>query len=236
MFCVGSGSRRGFIFPIAIIYLSVFLYGARVYFLRMIPVFILGIFWVAYGKELTGSISYGVDVDDAINSDANAIGIVLKTLSDVAIPFVESLATFQHLDQFSYPRFGFDHALSVIRKIPDGMLGLDIDWPDRIIRNSTEIFLSRDEADVQPGLIGQSWLDFPVFGAVIWGLIIGLQVRILNSWAKKFKNSPQKFAVIVLLSLIISLTINSGSYDYVFSIDIMALALFMIFIFRSKFV
>ena len=223
------GSRRGLILPILIIYLCSVLWNRKLYMktaIFLVPFFIA---WISFGKEFTGSHAYNSQID-LQSSYSSYTTMLLRAFSDIGISLVESLAVFQNFSP-SLPRLGIDHLLSVLRRLPDGMLGLDIDWPQRIVRTTTEVFTHKDDADLPPGLIGQSWLDLPVLGSFFWGLFIGLQCRLLNSWARNFRPSPAKIALMVLLSFIIALPLNTGSYDFTFSIDIIVLALLMLIVF-----
>jgi hypothetical protein len=71
-------------------------------------------------------------------------------------------------------------------------------------------------------------------GAVLWGLFIGAQSRLLDCWASRFARTPSRVVFVVLLSLVIALPINSGSLDFSFSIDIIFLAILMMLFFRAR--
>jgi hypothetical protein len=138
----------------------------------------------------------------------------------------------QHFDVS--PRLGIDHLLSALRKIPDGMIGLNIDWPERIVRIATKTFATANDADIPPGLIGQSWLDLPIIGSLVWGLVIGFQSHFLDRWTARTANTPSKAIFTTLLTIVIALPINTGSYDFTFSVDIIFLVLLLTLFFRLK--
>lgn len=225
------GSRRGFIFPLSIIYFGSVLLHADLHFRKLFLIVPVVFLWVGFGKELTGSVAYDLNTVAVLDGYKSAGSMMLRALSDIGISQIESLAVLQYFDIF--PRFGLDHLLSVLRRIPDGMIGLDIDWPERIVRITTKAFASENDADIPPGLIGQSWLDFPVAGALLWGLIIGVQCRLLNCWMSRFAHTPAKVIFVVLLALVIALPINTGSYDFTFSVDIIFLVLLIAVFFRG---
>lgn len=225
------GSRRGLIFPVLIIYLCSVLLSQNLHFRKLAFFVPLIVLWVSFGKELTGSIAYDVETDAVLSKYESAGSALLRALSDIGISQIQSLAILQHFEVA--PRFGVDHLLSALRRIPDGMIGLDIDWPERVVRITTEAFASSADADIPPGLIGQSWLDFPVVGALMWGVFIGIQSWLLNRWASRVTHSPAKVVFVVLLSIVIALPINSGSLDFTFSVDIIVLVLLMAFFFRT---
>ena len=225
------GSRRGFIFPVVIIYLSFVLLRRNVYWQRMMLVIPVVVIWLGFGKEWLGSFAYDVDAGRLLGNYDSLGSMLLRSFSEIGISQIQSLAVFQHFEITA--RLGTDHLLSVLRRIPDGMIGLEIDWPERIVRKTTKVFTSSAEADIPPGLIGQSWLDFPVLGAFLWGVFIGLQALFVNRLSSRLIQSPSKISLIVLASVIIALPINTGSLDYTFTVDIMMLVLLLGVLFRS---
>ena len=223
-------SRRGLIFPVLILYLSSVLYKNNFHFRKIFFLMPVVIIWVAFGKEVTGGLANNVDAEIVLDGYQSTQSMILRATADIGISQVESWATFQFLEIF--PRFGLDHLLSILRRVPEGMIGLDIDWPERIVRISTEAFATPNDADIPPGLIGQSWLDFPILGSFFWGIMIGIQSRILNIWASRVAHSPTKIVFIVLLSLVIAMPLNTGSYDFIFSIDIIFLVVIVMIMFK----
>ncbi len=150
--------------------------------------------------------------------------------SDIRITITESLGTISMID--IPPRLGTDHALSVMQRFPEGILGLDIEWPTRIVRISTETFADEWTVDMPPGLLGQMWLDFRVFGPLIWGLAFGLQIGILQYGWQRMRPSRQSAAVFFMLTFVVALPLNSGSYDFTFSVDIIAAVIVLFFVVR----
>ena len=226
------GSRRSIIFAVLIIYFCTIIYGKKFKFSKIIwtiPPFIV---WIAFGKEILGSVVYSVDTDVVLNQYSSVPSLLLRAFCDIGITQLSSFAVMQHFDLNL--RFGVDHLLSVLRRFPEGMLGFEIEWPERIVRITTENFTSADDADIAPGLIGQSWFDFPVIGAFFWGALIGFQIRLLNRWSFKYTSTPEKNALITLLCVVIALPLNTGSFDFTFSIDIIILAVALMCIFRTE--
>lgn len=225
-------SRRGLLLPILIIYFCFTFHKNKLHVWKLLPFFALAVFWIAYGKELIGLSAYGTDAQKIFNSYSDRGSMLLRAFSEIGISQVQSFATLHFMPtEF---RFGIDHLLSVARRFPDGMLGLNINWPERIVRISTAAFLSPQAADVPPGLVGQAWLDLPVFGSLIWGFIIGIQLKFLSRWGRRYVNNEAKIVVMVLLSFIIALPVNTGSYDFTFSIDIILVVLIIILCFRAR--
>jgi hypothetical protein len=94
------GSRRGFIFPAVIIYLSFVLLRRDLYLRKMIFFIPAVIFWVGFGKELTGSIAYDVDYENLLDSYDSLGSMTLRALSDIGISQIQSLAVLQHFEVF----------------------------------------------------------------------------------------------------------------------------------------
>jgi hypothetical protein len=226
-----TGSRREIIFAFLIVYFSFILYGKRLKILRIVWFIPLFIIWIAFGKEFAWSNAYAARTDLVFSQYDSIDSLVLRAFCDIGITQISSFAVLQHFDITL--RLGVDHILSVLRRLPDGMLGLDIEWPKRIVRVTTENFTSRHDADIAPGLIGQSWFDFPVLGAFLWGALLGFQIRFLTRWSSRYNNTPEKNALIVLLCLIIAMPINTGSFDFTFSIDMIVLVFALAMIFRT---
>jgi hypothetical protein len=105
------------------------------------------------------------------------------------------------------------------------MLGWDFNFPERIVRISTEAFADPYAQDIPPGLFGQMWLDFRVLGPAVWGVMFGLQVALVQVLFEKTQKTLQSCAVFVLIIFVVALPIGTGSFDFTFSVDIIALAL-----------
>lgn len=98
---------------------------------------------------------------------------------------------------------------------------------ERITRITTALFTSPTDADIAPGLIGASWLDFPVIGAFLWGIGLALQCGIVEYCRSRVRPGPNSTAVVVLISTIIAMPINTGTYDFTISVDIVLLIIVM---------
>ena len=225
------GSRRSIIFAVLIIYFCTIIYGRKFNFSKIIWIIPPFIAWIAFGKEIIGSTVYSVETDAVLNQYSSVPSLLLRAFCDIGLTQVSSFAVMQHFDLNL--RFGVDHLLSVLRRFPEGMLGFEIEWPERIVRITTENFTSADDADIAPGLIGQSWFDFPVIGAFLWGALIGFQIRLLKRWSFKYTSTPEKNALITLSCVVIAMPLNTGSFDFTFSIDIIVLAFALMCIFRT---
>jgi hypothetical protein len=226
------GSRRGVMFPMILMYFCYSIYRKSWHMWKILPIVPFAVLWIAFGKELIGSTAYGTETQQILSSYGNFWTLLLRAFSEIGISQVQSFATLQIIPtEF---RFGIDHFLSVARRFPDGMLGLDIDWPERIVRISTTAFVDSEAADIPPGLIGQAWLDLPIFGPLLWGFAIGVQVRLLKRWSSKYIDNASKAVVVTLLSFIIALPINTGSFDFTFSVDIIFLVIVISACFRTR--
>jgi hypothetical protein len=231
-FSLLMGSRRGFGFPFLIIYLAFFLHSGRLNLKFIYTFFPIVVFWIAVGKEFTASFAYSDGSLDVVSIYDSKLGGILRAFSDLGISQVESLATFHYFD-FEF-RLGIDHILSVLRRIPfKEFLGIQDIYPERITRITTELFDSPVAADIPPGLLGASWLDFPFLGALVWGVILSLQAFVVNVFFRRFSKSSESVVLLVLSMVIVSLPINTGSYDFTLSIDIFLLVVMGLTSFRT---
>lgn len=189
---------------------------------------------------------YGKTVLSGLGASGNFSGVIsaiestsvrdalLSGFSYLGISLDSSWATFLFL-HIPY-RFGVDHILSVLARIPLGSLGLDkaAIYPERVVRISSTAFIDAQTQDIPPGLIGQMWLDYGILGPVLWGLAFGAIMGHLRIRFDAKVITLQSGAYYMLILYILSLPLNSGSFDYVFSIDNFLLVLFLLFIYRRR--
>lgn len=232
MFSFLMGSRRGFLFPILIFYFCSALYFGRLYFWRILLVVPLVIVWVSIGKELTGSFAYSSGNYSVGAVYGSYLGALLRSACDMGITQVQSYAVFQNFD-LSF-RLGFDHILSFLRFLPEGSLGLPDLFPERITRITTTAFESADAADIPPGLIGASWLDFPILGAAVWGAGIAYMGWLIEVFRSDYIKTPALIVCTAILTVVVAMPINTGSFDFTFTIDIFALILVLLLSIRRK--
>ena len=81
-------------------------------------------------------------------------------------------------------------------------------------------FADANAQDLPPGLMGQMWLDFGLAGPLVWGAAFGLQMSLLQRWFKGARRTLSSAAVFTVLTFVIALPLNSGSFDFSFSVDI----------------
>lgn len=231
IFAVLGVSRRAMFIPVLMLFLSAALYRGgwplRGIAFTTVPLVLV----VAFGKNLLAAISSSAAVD-AVVSDDSWTGALLRAAADIGITIIESLGTLQFMDIGL--RFGQDHLISMLQILPEQSLGFDFDYPERIVRLSTEAMDGPDALDIPPGLIGQMWLDFRMLGPVIWGLAFGLQMGVVQSFFENTGRTRQAAAFFVVIIFVIALPLNSGSYDFTFSIDIVVLVLALLLCVRSK--
>jgi hypothetical protein len=221
VFAILGVSRRALFLPLLFAYLTFALrrggWRLRWIIIGTVPL----IFWLAFGKELLAAMAFGVSVESVGGNYQSWTSALLRAASDTGLTIVESVGTllFLHMDV----RAGVDHMLSLAQRFPEGILGLDFDFPERIVRTSTEAFADANAQDIPPGFAGQMWLDFRILGPVVWGLIFGVQVAFLQAFFERTRRSLQAASVFVLLAFVVVLPINTGSFDFSFSVDIFAL-------------
>lgn len=234
IFGLMCASRRAFAIQAILIYFVFVLMNRRWYFFRFIlPISAVYFPVIAFGKNFLAKLaivdSNNINLSDII--DPNFYSSLLRGMSDIGLSLVESWATLLYLD---IPfRFGVDHLLSIAQRIPVGfMFGWDKDWlPERIVRISTERFLGPFELDIPPGFIGQMWLDFGYLGPIIWGLVFGLQIGFAQLLLNRFVRTYEVTVLFVLLLFVIALPLNTGSFDFTFSVDIFLLFIFLAFMY-----
>jgi len=76
------------------------------------------------------------------------------------------------------------------------------------------------------------WLDFRVIGPVVWGFIFAAQVSVVQSLFAATVRTRQATAAFVLATFVVALPINSGSFDFTFSVDIIAVMVFLLLTFK----
>lgn len=227
-------SRRALPLDILLIYFTLvivnkkwYLKFAGVAFLLFLPVLI-------YGKAVIFSVGAGGNFDGVLDAAKNTsvTDALLSGFTYLGISLVTSWATFMFLD---IPfRYGVDHILSMLSRIPLGSLGIDKDafLPERIVRISTRTFVDSNAQDIPPGLMGQMWLDFGIVGPVVWGLIFGVALSFLQIRFDGKQKTPQAVAFFMIGLYVLSLPLNTGSFDFVFSVDTFFLVLFLLIVYK----
>lgn len=228
-FAILGVSRRALFIPILLTYLTFVLFDGRwrVGWLvgASIPILVL----IAFGKELLGVIGFGASLADVTDRYDTIAATLLRAASDIGITVVESLGTINLLDLPA--RYGVDHLLSVFRQIPTSHAWLG-ELPVRVVRLSTAAFAGPDDEDIPPGLFGQMWLDFRVLGPIAWAFALSVQMCILQFLYSRTIRTRQATALFVLVTFVVALPLNSGTYDFSFRMDIYALVLCVLITFR----
>ncbi len=217
-----GASRRALFIPLLMTYLAFVLYSNSWKLRWVAAAAVPLVVWVAFGKNLLAALAYQGTLESVAESYTSWAGAFLRAASDIGITVIESLGTMQFLPL--EPRLGFDHLIAMVRLAPEQSLGFDFDFPERIVRLSTAAFDGANELDLPPGLLGQMWLDFRLAGPVVWGIIFGLQMSIVQFFFERMRCTRQSSALFVVVVFIVALPLNSGSFDFTFSVDIIAIA------------
>jgi hypothetical protein len=224
-------SRRALFIPVLMLYLMSVLHDRR-WRLRWVAASALPLLLVlAFGKNMFAAIGASGTVETTAGYESVA-GALLRAASDLGITIVESLGTLQFLDVG--PRFGVDHLIAMVQIFPEKSLGIEVEFPERIVRISTEAFDGADAQDIPPGLMGQMWLDFRALGPIVWGLAFGCQMAIVQFLFERLRRTRHAAAVAVLVVFVIALPLNTGSMDFTFSVDIVALAFVLLLCVRVR--
>jgi hypothetical protein len=227
-----QGSRRAYIFPVLIIYFCNAFYFNRLH-LRFLALFMpLAIAWIAIGEEFMGSFVYSSDqysFDDVYSSKLSAL---MRAACEVGIGQIQSHGVLQYFD-WSF-RLGVDHILSVLRRLPEQSLGFGDIFPERITRITTTLFMSHDHADIPPGMIGATWLDFPFLGAIGWGGSAGYICLVVDRMRKRYFMNPALAMLLSLAMIIVAMPINTGSFDFTFDVKIPLLVAMLWYSIRKR--
>lgn len=228
-------SRRIVLIQFFIVYFSFILMTGRWLLGYVVVSFPLALLWLGFGKDLLLQIPNFFSGDE-LNLKVGVQGFwlpVLNAFSSLGISLNSSWATFLFMGDVP-PRFGVDHVLSALRFLPLGVFGVDEDqlYGPRIVRVSTEVFVDSHALDIPPGLIGQMWIDFRVFGPVIWGLFFGFGLRVVQVAFSGYRKTWASCGVFSVVVFFVALPINSGSLDFNFSVDMFFLLLFLFWVIK----
>src|SRR5205085_1213245 len=128
IFCLMGVSRRAFAIPLLLMYFAFVLENRKVYLLPAILFLLVFVPVVMHGKEALAYIGATGDFNlEDFDIAVTASSGMARVAADVGQSVVESWATVLYLDDLPL-RFGVDHVLSLMRRFPEGMLGLDIDF------------------------------------------------------------------------------------------------------------
>lgn len=229
-FILFAVSRRDLFVPLLLAYLSLLLFDRhwrpRMLLAIAIPVFL----WIAYGKEIFSAIATGAPVSAVTERYDTLPNLLLRSSTDMGITIVESLGSISLLDL--PPRLGVDHLMAVLPRIYVKSLHLGLELPPRIVRLSTEAFGSAGDQDIPPGLFGQMWLDFRVLGPIAWALVLGFQVSVIQRMFELTVRTRQAAALFAVITFAVALPLNTGSYDFTFSLNSLVLILGALLTFR----
>lgn len=229
-FAILGVSRRSIFIPILLAYLTLVMFDGRWRLKWVLAAAIPVLFWVGFGKEIFSVAATGGAFEQVGERYSNVASALTRSASDIGITLLESLGTINLLDL--EPRFGVDHLLSFLRRIPVNWFGWEPDLPVRMVRLSTEAFGMAEDQDIPPGLFGQMWLDFGVFGPIFWALLFSLQMGIIQRVFVATIITRQAAAAFTLVTFMVALPLNSGSFDFTFNVDMFALLLAIWFTFR----
>jgi hypothetical protein len=221
IFAILGVSRRALFLPILMVYLTIVLHTNKWHVRFVAAAAVPLLLWIAFGKNLLAAVAYDNSLDMVAGTYQSWQGAAVRASSDVGITVVESVGTVQAIDL--PPRLGSDHVLSMMKIFPERTLGFEVDYPERIVRISTAILDHPDEADLPPGLLGQMWLDFRLAGPLVWGLAFGLQLSVIQWLFEKTRCTRQSASIFVVLVFIVALPVNTGSFDFTFSVDVVAI-------------
>ena len=232
-FAIMSGARRTLGIELLIVYFSRILVDNRFHIARwLMPLTFLLAPVIMFGERIASAFTFrgGSSISSILEAPTKEDIVIL--FGDIGVSVVESWATILYLH---IPwRFGIDHLLSVVRRFPEGFLGLSFDFPERVVRISTAAFVGPERQDIPPGLLGQMWLDAGVFGPILWGVAFGLQLSMLQYMFNRMKMEADGVGMVMSILFVVALPLNTGSFDFSTYIDIFALMIFILFMARVR--
>ena len=233
-FAILATSRRAIFIPVLLAYFTLVLFDGRWRLKSLLAAALPILLLLAFGKEIFAAIAYGGTTEGVISEYETPFAGVLRTASEVGLTLVESLGSINLLDL--PPRYGMDHLLSLLRGAPLGWfihwLGQDDAMPVRLVRLSTAAFATSDDQDIPTGAFGQMWLDFRIFGPILWALAFAAPLSVVQRLFALTLRTRQATAALVLITFVVALPLNSGSYDFSFGNDMLGLALCLLIIFK----
>lgn len=233
-FAVLSVSRRALFIPVLLAYFTFVLSDGRWRLKSVLAASIPILLLVAFGKEAFAAVAFGGSITEVVGRYQTVAAGAVRTACEMGITVVESLGTINLLK--IPPRFGIDHLLSVMHGAPLGYfvhwLGQDSALPDRVVRMSTLAFSTPDDRDIPPGLFGQMWLDFRALGPIVWAFVFAIQLSIVQGVFSLAVRTKEAIAAIVLITFLVALPLNTGSYDFTFNDDVIALIMCLAFTFK----
>lgn len=230
-FALLSGSRRALFIPLLIGYFAHVMRTGRWYLGRLAVAGVPAVAWVAYGEVIIGALAMGHSPWQRIAS-ADLAPAALYASAEAGVTVVESLGTVNLIDL--PPRWGSDHLLSLLRRVPDQAMGVTIDFPERMVRVSTSTFGTANDLDIPPGFMGQMWLDFRALGPLLWGAAFGVVVGALTRLHRQLAPSRTNMAVLSLVTFLIALPVNSGTLDFNVTQDTMLMYLVLALLVRWR--
>lgn len=231
-FMILAVSRRDFFIPILLVYFTLLLFDGRWRPSVLVALAVPVIAWIAYGKEVFSQITIGGSLGALSERYDTLASLILRASSDMGLTILESVGTVNLLDL--PPRFGIDHLMSILPRIYVSSLRLGLDLPPRIVRLSTEAFGSPSDQDIPPGLFGQMWLDFRALGPIAWAIILGLEVSLVQRVFVSTVRTRQAAAVFAIITFVVALPLNTGSYDFTFTLSTLVLLLGLLLTFKLE--
>lgn len=225
---IASGARRILLIAAIIIYMYIANRSGKYKIYYLLPVLLVSGPLLYFGKPILRNLT-DFDADLIVGSDVTFLQQALTAAYETGIGHVESLGTLTFYD--GIPRFGLDHVFSVLRRIPFGTFGLEKPWPERMVRIATEYLTGDPTAqDVPPGYIGQCWIDLPFIGFFIFPALHGAVFALVERGFKSIDlpKSPFYLMVYLIVGYIVALPFNSGSLDFIFSVDIVLAGLLIL--------
>ncbi len=229
---LASGSRRPLLIVGVLVYLYIGVRKGKYKLHYLLSILLLSVPLLFFGKAILRNLR-DLEVANIDTSDVTWLGQVVTAAGEYGVSYLESIGTLGYYG--GGPRFGVDHAYSVLRMIPLGMMGFEKPWPERIVRISTA-YQSGDLwiQDIPPGYLGQCWIDFPFIGFLFMPLLHGACFAFVERGFRSIDlpRSPFYLMSYLVAGYLVAMPLNSGTLDYTCSPEIV-LTVLLFFLLHS---
>src|SRR6266496_2274563 len=123
---LASGSRRPLLIVGVLVYLYIAVRKGKYKIHYVLAILLLSVPLLFFGKAILRNLR-DLEVANIGTTDATLLGQVVTAAGEYGVSYLESIGTLMFYD--GGPRFGADHAYSVLRMIPLGLLGFEKPWP-----------------------------------------------------------------------------------------------------------
>lgn len=188
-------------------------------------------FVISFGETLMYLLGTGnVISSQSIENNNSLSDSLFNVSSEIGVSFIESLGMIA-LYKGGY-RYGLDSIVFVLSLVPERMIGLEIEWPERFVRYTTQLLSTdKDAADVPPGFIGYMWVNLGSFGVILQSFIYGAFGGLIASILNPLRRYVLGIYLYVLYAFLYAFLVNSGNWEFWFKDYLLTFFLVLVLIF-----